>query len=99
MREIFTRTNGIFLQRVCDSILLIADREGRKTCPYVTEISESSAVLWEYLSEPATEEACVQRLYDEYHVDDVAELKESVHAFLAEMVANHYLSVRCAEGS
>lgn len=42
---------GVVLLEVCDEYLLVATRDARDTCPYLTQISEETAVLWRLLEQ------------------------------------------------
>ena len=48
----FIHRPGVVLEEVCGASLLIATREARESCPYVTQINAAAAAYWR-LSEQA----------------------------------------------
>lgn len=42
---------GVVLLEVCGEHLLVATRDARDTCPYLTQISDDTAVLWQLLDQ------------------------------------------------
>ena len=98
MTETYRQREGVFLIGVCGEYLLAADQKGRRHCPYLTAINETSAVLWKHLAQPRTEESCIERLREEYEDADAEMLRDNVHEFIRRMTENGYLTAERTEG-
>ena len=48
------RCPDVELVEICGEYLLIATREARDVCPYVSQINESAAIFWKLLDKPRT---------------------------------------------
>ena len=82
---------GVILTRICDEYLLVSGKKTRDICPYLTQINELSAFLWEKLINGADLEELLSFTSDEYEIDDRESVKESISQFLQQMVELGYL--------
>ncbi len=82
---------GVIHTAVCGVQLLVAAGEVQKECPYVTEINDTSAFLWEHLRTGADLEGLMAALDAEYELDDPAAARQAVEAFLRQMLELNYL--------
>ncbi len=88
---IYQTRPGVVLTEVCGEYLLVAAKKLLDTCPYVTQINESSAVLWRRLESGATLPELEQAVLDEYEIDDPAQMRASILEFLRQMQEGNYL--------
>ena len=65
-----TRT-GIVLTSVCGQHVLVAAKEARENCPYVTKINETAAFCWRLLENGSTCSQLADRLMEEYDAEDI----------------------------
>ena len=56
----YKKRSGVVLLEICGEHLLVATKEARDRCPYVTQINQSAAFYWE-------------KFDDAYSVNEVAE--------------------------
>ena len=82
---------GVVLTAICGEHVLVAAAAIRDLCPYVTEINETSAFLWERLRHGADLDDLMAAIGEEYELDDLAVARNSVETFLSQMLEMHYL--------
>ena len=82
---------GVILTAICGQHVLVAAGEARELCPGVTELNETSAFLWERLRRGADLDELMAALDEEYELDDPAAARQSVEAFLRQMLEMNYL--------
>ena len=82
---------GVVLTSVCGQPLLVAAKKLQDRCPYVTELNETSAFLWERLRCGADLNGLMAALGEEYELDDPNTAKVAVEAFLRQMLELNYL--------
>ncbi len=82
---------GIVLTQIAGEYILVAAKALTGTCPYVTQINDSSAFLWERMKNSASEEELLEAVMEEYEIDDPEELRTIIPSFLEEMNAKGYL--------
>ena len=73
---------GITLVELKGAFLLVADREGRRSCPYVLPVNETGAEIWKGLSRHMSPEEIVRMLQDSYEVEDPVTLGMDVKRFM-----------------
>ena len=83
--------HGVVLTAICGEHVLVAASEAQKLCPYVTELNETSAFLWERLIPGADLDDLMAALDEEYELDDPAAARQAVEAFLRQMLKLNYL--------
>ena len=89
--ERYVTRPGVVLCSVCGEYLLVAAKEAREHCPYVTQINPSSAFLWKQLNSGGDLESLVQAVGNRYDIDDRETVYQSVQAFLDQMLELGYL--------
>lgn len=77
---------GVVLTPICGEYLLVAARSLLGECPYVTQINETSAFLWQRMIPGATREELLQAVTEEYEVDDTAACEAAIDSFLKQML-------------
>ena len=82
---------GVVLTSICGEHVLVAAKKIRDLCPYVTELNETSAFLWERLHDGADLDSLMVALGEEYELDDPNAAKAAVEAFLRQMLELNYL--------
>lgn len=82
---------GVVLGEICGEYLLVASREAREKCPYVTQINETSAFLWKQLEDEATFEDLLMTVKSNFEIDDEPSVSEWIHEFIDEMISLGYL--------
>ena len=85
-----TRT-GVLLTSICGSYYLVCAKSLLPECPYVVNINETSAFLWQLLVDGASLEQMVSSVAEEYEVDDPEEIKGAITGFIQQMQSLHYL--------
>ena len=85
--------SGLVLTQVCGEHLLVAASALRELCPYVTELNETSAFLWERLKQGATIADLEASVMQEFEVDDASSLRGFIESFLRQMLELNYLIV------
>lgn len=82
---------GVILTSICDQYLLIAAKEARVDCPYVSEINETFADCWKLLEKGTDQEQIVQELMKEYETDNAAQLKKDVDQMIQLLLEQGYI--------
>ena len=82
---------GVVLASVCGEYVLVGTEEARRYCPYITRINETSAFLWERLTEGSDPDRLKAAVLEEYEVEDPEEASRAIDAFLEELDGNGYL--------
>jgi hypothetical protein len=82
---------GVVLTAICGEYVLVAASAAQEHCPYVTELNETSAFLWERLRRGADLEDLMTALGEEYELDDPEAVRQAVDAFLQQMLELNYL--------
>ena len=95
--ERYRAKSGIVLTSVCGENLLVATKERKDLCPFMTSLNESGAFLWKRLLEGATEEELLAAVTEEYEVEDPVSLRQIIQDFLKQMKEMHYLQTQQEE--
>lgn len=82
---------GVVLTEICGEHLLLAAKAAREHCPYMTQISESSAFLWDRLVDGASLEDLERAVIQEYEIENPAEAREEIQKFVDQMQQLGYL--------
>ncbi len=82
---------GVVLTSICGEYVLVAASAVRKLCPYVTELNETSAFLWEHLCGSVDLDGLMTALNEEYELDDSTAARQAVEDFLRQMLELNYL--------
>lgn len=84
---------GVVLTTVCGEHLLVAAKAAAAKCPYVTQINDSSAFLWERLTEGGDVDSLMKAVGEEYEIEDEGVIRSAIEAFINEMTGYGYLLV------
>lgn len=82
--------NGLVIETVCGTSLLIATLEARKHCPYVMRLNEASAYIWKLLFEGKTLDEMTALAAKDFELSP-AEARETLTGFLASLIEQNYL--------
>ncbi len=83
--------SGVVLTSVCGEYVLVAASAAQQYCPYVTELNETSALLWRQLSSGSDLDGLMTALGEEYELNDPAAARQAVESFLRQMLDLNYL--------
>lgn len=82
---------GVVLTSICGEHILVAAKRLRNVCPYVTNINETSAFLWQRLVGGATVKQLMDAVEAEYELEDEGAALEAVNAFVNQLIELNYL--------
>ena len=91
MRNLKVR-EGVVLLAIKGTYLLVSDKSVRQYCRYVWEINGMAAEIWQDLAQGRTEEEIVDRIMNEYVIEDRTVPEKDVHTFLTHLEENGYLT-------
>ena len=80
---VLTEIHGIYL--------LVSDREARKHCPYIRQINDLGALIWEELLKGKSRDETVSRIRQEYEIPECIDLGTDVDHFVNSLKENHYI--------
>lgn len=84
--------DGLVLETLCGTSLLIATLEARKYCPYVMQLNEASAYIWKMLFDGKTPAEMAELAANDFEIS-VKEAAETIKKFLSELTEQNYLIV------
>lgn len=84
---------GVVLTTVCGENLLVAAKAAAAECPYVTQINDTSAFLWERLVGGNDVEGLMAAVAEEYEVAEPDMIRSAIESFIKEMTECGYLLV------
>ncbi len=90
MNHITTRPGVVSLE-IHGFFFLAADREARKTCPYIRPISETGAFVWKLLCEGKSVEEIISLTEEEFDVPESADLKRDIFNFINHLKEQNYI--------
>ena len=90
MDKFITRP-GVVLTEICGEYVLVAAKELLDTCPYVTQLNDSSAFLWEKLTAGADADGLFEAVQAEFDIDDPAVIRQAIEDFIRQMNEMNYL--------
>ena len=82
---------GIVLTSICGEYVLVAAKDLLEMCPYVTQLNDSSAFLWEKLSFGADADGLFEAVQAEFDIDDPAVIRQAIEGFIRQMKEMNYL--------
>lgn len=82
---------GIVLTSICGEYVLVAAKDLLEKCPYVTQLNDSSAFLWEKLSSGADADGLFEAVQAEFDIDDPAVIRQAIEDFIRQMREFNYL--------
>ncbi len=77
---------GVVLTEICGEHILVSARAIVRDCPFVTQINESSAFLWEKLRDGASEDELMTAVEKEFELEDPIALREAIGGFIRELL-------------
>ena len=87
----YYRRKGVILTKICDEFLLVASEQAREECPYVKQINQTAAFLWEELTDRISFEQMMKSLKDRYEISDMSSAREQTKMFIDVMIKNGYI--------
>lgn len=87
----FETRPGVVLTQICGEYMLLAAKAAREHCPYMTQLTESSAFLWRELEKGTAPEELERAVLEEYEIEDPASAREAIRIFMEEMLQRGYL--------
>lgn len=90
MTRYHTRT-GVVLTSICGEYVLVAARALLGTVPRFSQLNESSAFLWRLMESGADEEELKTAVMEEYEIEDPAQVRSAIEAFIGQMLECGYL--------
>jgi hypothetical protein len=87
-----TRT-GIILTEIAGEHVLVAAKSLLKECPYITQINESSAFLWEQMEQTTGLDDLVDLVTQEYELDDLEKTRLAIKDFIQKMIEMNLIEV------
>lgn len=86
----FSRRPGVELLEISGEYLLVATKDARESCPYVTQINEAAAEYWRMLDQPCSiEELTLHAIQDKGK--EKKDVFPAVLAFIGKLSKNGYL--------
>lgn len=89
---------GVVLTGICGEYLLVAAKSAREFVPYVTQLNESSAALWEMLENGGNERTLEDGVTQIFEIEDRCSARTSIRTFIDQMVNLGYLIPDHQEG-
>lgn len=83
---------GIVMETLCGTSLLIATLEARKYCPYVMQLNEASVYIWRMLFEKKTQTEMREQAARDFGISP-KEADEIINNFVEELVKQNYLII------
>jgi hypothetical protein len=88
--KIYRRRPNVELLEISGEYLLVATKEARDLCPYVTQINESAAACWKLLDGSMLVNELIDKLA-KYSGNENKEVMLSVIVFIQKMTKRGYL--------
>lgn len=88
---------GIVMETLCGTSLLIATLEARKYCPYVMQLNEASAYIWQMLFDGKTYEEMTECAAEDFEIS-VKQADETIKKFLSDLTEKNYLILGESKG-
>ncbi len=82
---------GAVLLHIHDVYLIVSDKEVRKTSPYIREINDTAAMIWQMLEQGYDTEEITDHMMKEYDIEERSFLEEDLRIYIREMKENGYL--------
>ena len=83
--------DGVVLEEIQGVYFLAADREARKSCPYICQINELGAFIWTHCSQGKSKEEIVKQIHKEFDVPAYYNPESDLDIFLKSLEKNHYI--------
>lgn len=82
--------DGIVMETICGTSLLIATLEATKYCPYVMQLNEASAYIWRMLFDGKSMEEMTVLAARDFEITE-EEARETLNSFLQGLAEQNYL--------
>ena len=82
----FRTRPGVVLTQICGEHMLVTANAVVHGCPFVTQINEESAYLWEKLKAGADVDGLMRAVEEDFEIGDPAAMREAIEAFLRQML-------------
>ena len=82
--------DGIVMEEICGVVLLISTVEARKSCPYLTELNESSIYVWNLIKEGKNTDEMAEEISEKYQIS-VNDAKEVLTGFLTDLENQNFI--------
>lgn len=82
---------GVVLTEICGSYIIISAKANLKLCPYMTEVNNTSAFLWNKLRNGADEQQLLEAACEEFEVPDPKAAAAAIGEFIKQMLEMNYL--------
>ena len=83
--------DGVVLLHIHDAYLVVSDKEARKTTPYIREINDTAAMIWQLLEQGYSVEEITDHMMKEYDIEERSLLEEDLRIYIRDMKENGYL--------
>ena len=83
--------DGVVLLHIHDAYLVVSDKEARKTTPYIREINDTAAMIWQLLVQGYSVEEITDHMMKEYDIEERSLLEEDLRTYIREMKESGYL--------
>ena len=82
---------GVVLTTVGGQNVLVAAKEAREKCPYITQINETAAFCWRILERGATLQSLCDAICAEYEIEDADTLASDLTELIEQLTQANYL--------
>lgn len=89
----YSLREGLVLETVCDTTLLVATLEARKYCPYVMQLNDASNFIVQSIVNGDSIEKMAENAAKEYEISQEEAVK-TIHYFISELKKKNYLVVK-----
>ena len=84
---------GVVLTEICGSYMIISAKANLPLCPFLTEVNNTSAFLWNRLRNGADEDELLKAACEEFEVPEPEAARAAIRSFLDQMLEMNYLLV------
>lgn len=89
--EVLKTRPGVVLTEIAGEKILVSAKSLQDSCPYVTQINESSAFIWHCLESGCSIDQLFENVEDEYELSKPEEAREAVLSFVRQLKDMNYL--------
>ena len=82
--------DGIVMETICGTSLLIATLEATQHCPYVAQLNEASAYIWKMLFDNKSFEEMTVMISKDFDISE-KEAADTLGGFLTQLKEQNYL--------
>ncbi len=86
----YTIQKGLVRETICGQHVLIATIEAREKCPYLTQLNDDSAFIWDLLAAGQSTEEMAAAVAGQYEIPE-HEAAEAIEQFLKDMEDKHFI--------